>query len=232
MKHVRFLVSNTYLLAGDAIYRQKVGIPMGTNCAPALANLFLYYYESAYISRLIAERGPQVARLFRTSFRLIDDLLSVGNPELDSALNTPFEEGGLYPRALQLSKTSVSNKEAEFIGIHIVQKGSRFHLSVYDKRKSFPFTVRRYPRMNSLIPRTIPYGVFTGLLWRGYRINSGSNDFMSYALEIAHVLRDNGCTVKKLKRTFKAFLCSAKGKYSSSNTELNKRFCTKLGSKG
>ena len=232
MKHVRFLVSNTYLQAGDSLYRQKVGIPMGTNCAPGLANLFLFYYESAFISRLITERGVLAARHFRTSFRLIDDLLSVGNPELESALSVPFEEGGLYPRAMQLGKTSASTTEAEFIGIHITQKGTRFHLSVYDKRKSFPFTVRRYPRMNSLIPRTIPYGVFTGLLWRGFRINSGVNGFVSYALEIAQILRANGCTTKKLKRTFKAFIWSANKKYSATNTEVINRFCSKLGSKG
>lgn len=232
MQHVRFLVSNTYVLAGNSIHRQTVGIPMGTNCAPALANLFLYYYESSYISRLISERGLSAARHFRTSFRLIDDLLSAGNPELESALSAPYEEGGLYPRALQLEKTSTSNLEAEFIGINIVQKGSNFRLSVYDKRKSFPFTVRRYPHMNSLIPRTMPYGVFTGLLYRGYRICSGVDDFLSYALEVAQRLRGNGCTVGKLKRRFKAFLCSTKGKYSLANTEVIKRFCTQLGSKG
>jgi hypothetical protein len=234
MEHIRFLVSNTYVQAGKSLYRQIVGIPMGTNCAPALANLFLYYYESSYISRLVENQKFSEARHFRTTFRLIDDVLSVGNPQLHSALSVPAEEGGLYPRALELKQTSESNTEVEFIGIRIKQKRLRFHLSVYDKRKSFPFTVRRYPRMNSLIPKTIHYGVFTGLLYRGHRICSGARDFLSYATEVAQILRGNGCVKRRLKHTFKAFLYSVKGrnKYLLTNTEMIKCFCAELGNKG
>ena len=228
---VKFLVSNTYLRCGDSLYRQTVGIPMGTNCAPVLANLFLYHYESAYVSRLLADHGPSVARSFRTCFRLIDDVLAVGVPRLHSALSQPAEDGGLYPRALALEQTSDSTLEAEFIGIHVEQKGSRFHLSVYDKRKSFPFKVRRYPLMASLIPRTIPYGVFVGLLHRGYRICSAAVDFLSYAVEVALILRGNGCAANKLKRAFKAFVAQAKGKYPETGATLAKRFSQMLGSK-
>ena len=37
---VQILVSNTYLVNGQLISHQILGIPMGTNCAPILANLF------------------------------------------------------------------------------------------------------------------------------------------------------------------------------------------------
>ena len=30
---------------GSKLYRQIVGIPMGTNCAPLVADLFLFCYE-------------------------------------------------------------------------------------------------------------------------------------------------------------------------------------------
>ena len=32
-----------------------VGIPMGTNCAPLLADLFLYSYENEFLDKLIKE---------------------------------------------------------------------------------------------------------------------------------------------------------------------------------
>ena len=38
---------------GLYIYRQCVGIPMGTDCAPLLANLFLFFYEYSYMRDLI-----------------------------------------------------------------------------------------------------------------------------------------------------------------------------------
>lgn len=228
---VRWLVSNTFLLAGKSTHRQTIGIPMGTNCAPALANLYLYYYESAYISRLESKEGVAAARSFHMTFRLIDDVLSADNPLMASALRMSAEKGGMYPAALTLNKTSTSSEEADFIGVTIKSRGVRFHTSVYDKRKSFPFFVRRYPLMSSLIPRTIPYGVFMGLLHRGYRTCSGVNDFLSYALDVATVLRENGCASNKLKILFKSFVASYVRKYPGiRGTLLMKQFCQRLGS--
>ena len=67
--------------------------------------------------------------------------------------------------------------------------------------------------MSSLIPSTIVYGVFVGLLHRGYRISSGVHDFVSYALDVANVLRENGCAINKLKVLFKSFVASNVTKY-------------------
>ena len=39
-----FLVDNIYVVFGDQVFQQSIGIPMGTNCAPLLADLFLYSY--------------------------------------------------------------------------------------------------------------------------------------------------------------------------------------------
>ena len=36
-----FLLDNIYIRFGSKLYRQIVGIPMGTNCAPLVADLFL-----------------------------------------------------------------------------------------------------------------------------------------------------------------------------------------------
>jgi hypothetical protein len=38
---------------GGRIFQQQVGIPMGTNCAPLLADLFLYLYEADFIQGLL-----------------------------------------------------------------------------------------------------------------------------------------------------------------------------------
>ena len=41
---VEFLIDNIYVEFGGHVYQQTVGIPMGTNCAPLEADLFLYSY--------------------------------------------------------------------------------------------------------------------------------------------------------------------------------------------
>ena len=38
------LLDNIYIRLGTKLYRQIVGIPMGTNCAPLVADLFLFCY--------------------------------------------------------------------------------------------------------------------------------------------------------------------------------------------
>ena len=40
-----FLLDNFFIRFGTKLYRQAVGIPMGTNCAPLVADLFLFCYE-------------------------------------------------------------------------------------------------------------------------------------------------------------------------------------------
>ena len=37
-----FLLDNIYIRFGTKLYRQIVGIPMGTNCAPLVVDLFFF----------------------------------------------------------------------------------------------------------------------------------------------------------------------------------------------
>ena len=45
-----YLLDNSYIKFGNKLYRQIVGIPMGTNCAPLVADLFLFSYERDYMT--------------------------------------------------------------------------------------------------------------------------------------------------------------------------------------
>ena len=50
-----YLLDNIFIRVGTKLYRQTIGIPMGTNCAPLVADLFLFCYERDFmnISQLI-----------------------------------------------------------------------------------------------------------------------------------------------------------------------------------
>ena len=50
-----FLVDNIYVRFGGQLFQQMVGIPMGTNCVPLLAYLFLYSNENEFLDKLIKE---------------------------------------------------------------------------------------------------------------------------------------------------------------------------------
>ena len=53
---LEFLIDNIFVFFGGILFQQVVGMPMGTNCAPLLADLFLYSYESEFLQKLVKER--------------------------------------------------------------------------------------------------------------------------------------------------------------------------------
>ena len=77
---IGWLIDNTYVVNGSVCRRQTVGLPMGTNCAPALCNLGLFTWEFCYIERLVSRGDIEKARAHHMTFRLIDDVLTVNNP--------------------------------------------------------------------------------------------------------------------------------------------------------
>ena len=67
-KMIEFLVDNIYVNRFDGqLFRQTVGIPMGTICAPLLADLFLYLYENEFLDKLVKEGKRKLARKFNLS---------------------------------------------------------------------------------------------------------------------------------------------------------------------
>ena len=91
-----FLVDNIYVRFGGQLFRQTVGIPIGTNCVLLLADLFPYSYENEFLDKLIKESKRKLARKFNLSYRYTDDLtLSIIKDLMNSSLtstpkNSPF----------------------------------------------------------------------------------------------------------------------------------------------
>ena len=94
-----FLLDNIYIRFGSKLYSQIVGIPMGTNCAPLVADLFLFCYERDFML-------SDVIEAFNSTSRYLDDLLNIDNNFFDSMVNR------IYPSELQLNKANVSDTEA------------------------------------------------------------------------------------------------------------------------
>ena len=55
---IEFLIDNIFVQFGGRLFRQVIGIPIGTNCAPLLADLFLYSYENEFFSQY-DQKWPQ-----------------------------------------------------------------------------------------------------------------------------------------------------------------------------
>ena len=83
VRMIEFLVDNIFVEFGGKIFQQTVGIPMGTNCAPLLADLFFFSYQTEFIEGLIRIGNKNLAKSFNFSFRYIDDVLSLNNKTFD-----------------------------------------------------------------------------------------------------------------------------------------------------
>ena len=46
----------------DHVFQQSVGIPMGTNFAPLLADLFLFSYEAEFVQELLRDNNKKKTR--------------------------------------------------------------------------------------------------------------------------------------------------------------------------
>ena len=73
------LIDNIFAMIGGRVFQQTIGIPMSTNCAPLIANLFLYAYETDFIQRLLKKNEKKLAKSFNFTFNYIDDVLSINN---------------------------------------------------------------------------------------------------------------------------------------------------------
>ena len=59
---LKFLVDNIFVVFAGKFLQQTVGIPMGTNCAPLLADIFLYSYEAEFIQSF-ALNGKEIVSI-------------------------------------------------------------------------------------------------------------------------------------------------------------------------
>ena len=105
-----YLLDNIFIRLGTKLYRQTIGIPMGTNCASIVADLFLFCYERDFMKSLSRENKADMIEVFNSTSRYLDDLLSIDNIYFDQTVDR------IYPTELQLNRANSSYTEAPFFG--------------------------------------------------------------------------------------------------------------------
>ena len=93
-----YLSDNIHINFCNKLYRQIVGISMGTNCAPLVADSFLFCYKRDFMTSLSGYNQADIIEAFSSTFRYLDDLLDIDNPCFEGMVNQ------LYPHELQLNK--------------------------------------------------------------------------------------------------------------------------------
>ena len=137
------MVDNIYVRFGGQLFRQVVGIPMGINRAPLLADLFLYSYENEFLDKLIKESKRKFARKFNLSYRYIDDLISVNNKRSKEFISD------IYPKELTISETTESTSIASYLDLLFRRdKSNNITTKLLDKHDAFGFHIVNFPFMH------------------------------------------------------------------------------------
>ena len=110
---LHYLLDNIFIRFGSKLYRQIVGIPMGTNCAPLVADLFLLCYERDFMLSLSDNNQTDINEAFNSTSRYLDGLLDIDNPYFEQMV------GQIYPTELQLNKANSSDTEAPFLDLNL-----------------------------------------------------------------------------------------------------------------
>ena len=199
-KMIEVLVDNIYVRFGRQLFRQMVGIPMGTNCAPLLADLFLYSHENEFLDKLIKEGKRKLARKFNLSYCYIDDLISFNNRRFKESIPD------IYPKELTISETTESASIASYLDLlFMLDKNNNITTKLYDKRDAFGFNIVNFPFMSSNIPSAPAYGVYASKLIRYARCCSNYSDFSLRHRALVTRLLSQGFKVNRLSNTFKKF---------------------------
>ena len=130
---LHYLLDNIFIKFGSKLYRQIVGIPMGTYCSPLVADLFLFCYERDFMLSLSDNNQTDIIEAFNLTSRYLDDLLNIDNPYFEQMV------GQIYPTELQLDKANSSDTEAPFLDLNLSITNGIVSSKTFDKGDNFNF---------------------------------------------------------------------------------------------
>ena len=160
-KMIEFLIDNIVVQFGGRLFHQVIGIPMGTNCAPLLADLFLYSYENEFLDNMIKSGHTRPARSFNLCYRYMDDFIVFNNKKFMDYLKE------IYSSQLTVEKANKSDHLADYLDLaFIIDSGGKLSTRLYDKHDDFDFHIVNSPFLSSNIPSGPSYGAYISQLIR------------------------------------------------------------------
>ena len=172
---------------------------MGTNCAPLVADLFLFCYKREFMMSLSADKDAEIIEAFNSTSRYLDDPLNIDNTYFDCMVKQ------IYPSELQLNKANSSNIDAPFLDLHLTISDGFVSSKIYDKHDDFDFDIVNFPFLDGDVPRASSYGVYISQLIRFARVSSYVADFNTRNQILTAKLFKQGYRYHKLRKTFSKF---------------------------
>jgi hypothetical protein len=174
---LKFLIDNVFVMFGGHVFQQTVGISMGTNCAPLLADLFLYSCEADFIQGLLKKNEKKLARSFYFTFRYVDDVLSLNNSRFGDFVDR------IYPIELEIKDTTDTDRSASYLDLYLeIDSEGWLRTKLYNKRDDFNFPMLNFPFICSNIPAAPAYMEYISQMIRYSRACGSYQDFLDRGL--------------------------------------------------
>ena len=106
---LEFLIDNIFAMFDGRVFQQTVGIHMGTNCRPLLADLFLYSYETDFMQGLLKKSEKKLTQSSNFTFRFIDDVLSLNNYIFGNFVDC------IFPTVVEIKDVTATDKSASYL---------------------------------------------------------------------------------------------------------------------
>ena len=217
-----YVIDHCYILFQGKIYRQIIGIPMGTSCAPYLANIFLHMYEYEHISQLIKHKDIVTASHLSRMYRYQDDCIVFND---DDAFNEQYIL--IYPSEMELKCTNISPAKSTFLDLTISIYRNKYKYVSYDKRNDFGFEIVNYPNLRGNIPKSQAYGIFISQLVRFATVNDNAKNFIKDAKDMVSKLINQGFDKDILKLKYFEFTHKYIGTWYKYGRDLDSVDCYK-----
>jgi hypothetical protein len=213
---INFILENCHFKIGTGVFKQIIGIPMGSDPAPFFANLFLFHYESIWMDKLKKVEYNKALK-YGKIFRFIDDLLTIND---DNEFHNSHEQ--IYPKELQLNKENDSETHGTFLDLEMTIIDKKIQTKLYDKRNAYNFKIVRMPYRNSNLPTKTFYASIGAEILRICRATTDYDNFSLTATSLIHRMRKQGAKDEKTKQVLDKMLSRHWNTFSKYNLESAK----------
>ena len=104
---LEYLIDNIFVEFGGRIYQQTIGVPMGTNYAPLLADLF------CFVCFIRMRRSFTRSQQFNLTYRYIDDVLTLKYTKFVEYLEF------IYPSELEIKETTQATTSTLYLDCYL-----------------------------------------------------------------------------------------------------------------
>ena len=134
LEALELILFNTHFQFNASIFKQILGIPMGVNVSPVIADLFLSWCEYCYMTKVV-KTDYALVKLLSYNCRYLDDICTINFESFSDIARD------IYDNTLLLEGSICSYKQDTLFNLYIRVVDHKYITGIYHKVDDFNFEV-------------------------------------------------------------------------------------------